>query len=121
MSFAARSSQSMLRSALRARVRFFSLAPRVPADRLRQPTALLTARAPFAAPARRWLSDDSRAKIQEAVGGTPVVLFMKGDPQCGFSRAAVQILEMQGVPMDKLRTFDVLQDSELRNDIKEFS
>ena len=49
---------------------------------------------------------------------------MKGNPsmpQCGFSRAAVQILELHGVPTDKLRSFDVLEDSTLRSDVKEFS
>jgi monothiol glutaredoxin len=49
---------------------------------------------------------------------------MKGDmavPQCGFSRAAVQILEMHGVPAEKVRTFNVLEDQELRTSIKEFS
>lgn len=42
-------------------------------------------------------------------------------PQCGFSRAAVQILELHGIQSEKLKSFDVLQDSSLRNDIKEFS
>ena len=49
---------------------------------------------------------------------------MKGtpdQPQCGFSRAAVQILEMQGVPPEKFKSYDVLEDSQLRSDIKEFS
>jgi len=49
---------------------------------------------------------------------------MKGNPatpQCGFSRAAVQILELHGVPPEKLKSFDVLEDSTLRNDVKEFS
>jgi monothiol glutaredoxin len=49
---------------------------------------------------------------------------MKGNPalpQCGFSRAAVQILELHGVPPEKLKSFDVLEDSSLRSDIKEFS
>ena len=74
--------------------------------------------------AKRFISDDSRLKIQEAVTSTPVVLFMKGtpdQPQCGFSRAAVQILEMQGVPPEKFKSYDVLEDSQLRSDIKEFS
>lgn len=73
---------------------------------------------------RRFLSQDARTKIQSAVQESPVVLFMKGNPQmpqCGFSRAAVQILDIQGVPEEKLKTFDVLEDSELRSDIKEFS
>jgi len=42
-------------------------------------------------------------------------------PQCGFSRAAVQILELHGVPPEKLKSFDVLEDSSLRSDVKEFS
>ena len=49
---------------------------------------------------------------------------MKGNPatpQCGFSRAAVQILELHGVPPEKLKSFDVLEDSTLRSDVKEFS
>lgn len=74
--------------------------------------------------ARRYLSQDVRAKIQEAVKSTPVVLFMKGTPdapQCGFSRAAVQVLDINGVPAEKMKTFDVLEDSELRQSIKEFS
>jgi monothiol glutaredoxin len=53
-----------------------------------------------------------------------VVLFMKGTPQlpeCGFSRAVVQVLDLQGVPMEKLKTYNVLEDQELRIGIKEFS
>jgi len=49
---------------------------------------------------------------------------MKGNPaipQCGFSRAAVQILELHGVPPEKLKSFDVLENSTLRSDVKEFS
>ena len=42
-------------------------------------------------------------------------------PQCGFSRAAVQILELHGVPPEKLKSLDVLEDSTLRSDVKEFS
>jgi Glutaredoxin len=49
---------------------------------------------------------------------------MKGtpaEPQCGFSRAVIQVLGIHGVPMGKMETFDVLADDELRNSIKEFS
>lgn len=49
---------------------------------------------------------------------------MKGTPQepmCGFSRAAIQVLEIQGVPSEKLKTYNVLEDNELRQGIKEFS
>jgi len=49
---------------------------------------------------------------------------MKGTPQlpeCGFSRAVVQVLDMHGVPLEKMKTYNVLEDQELRNGIKEFS
>ncbi|KAI6043997.1 monothiol glutaredoxin-5 [Pisolithus marmoratus] len=73
---------------------------------------------------RRFLSDEARTKIHAAVNEHPVVLFMKGTPempQCGFSRAAVQVLDMHGVPSEKLRTYNILEDPELRSSIKEFS
>ncbi|KAF8519672.1 thioredoxin-like protein [Gautieria morchelliformis] len=74
--------------------------------------------------ARRFLSQDARTKISNAVQSDPVVVFMKGTPklpECGFSRAVIQILDLQGVPPEKLKTYNVLEDSELRTDIKEFS
>lgn len=49
---------------------------------------------------------------------------MKGTPQlpmCGFSRAVVQLLELHGVTGEKMKTFNVLEDDELRSGIKEFS
>jgi monothiol glutaredoxin len=49
---------------------------------------------------------------------------MKGTPdlpQCGFSRAVIQVLDLHGVPPEKMRTYNVLEDPELRNGIKEFS
>jgi len=42
-------------------------------------------------------------------------------PQCGFSRAAIKVLDLQGVPEEKFISFDVLEDQELRGGIKEFS
>ncbi|KAJ7454717.1 monothiol glutaredoxin-5 [Mycena latifolia] len=74
--------------------------------------------------AARFLSQEARSQIQNAVSASPVVLFMKGtpeQPQCGFSRAVVQILELQQVPTEKLQTYNVLEDPELRSGIKEFS
>lgn len=47
----------------------------------------------------------------------PVVLFMKGSPetpQCGFSRASIQILGLQGVDPKNFSAFDVLEDQGLR-------
>lgn len=49
---------------------------------------------------------------------------MKGTPetpQCGFSRASIQILGLQGVDPGKFTAFNVLEDEELRQGIKEFS
>jgi monothiol glutaredoxin len=60
-------------------------------------------------------------RIASDVASNDVVLFMKGTPvfpQCGFSAATVQILTQLGV---KFKSFDVLQDPELRQGIKEFS
>jgi len=60
-------------------------------------------------------------RIQSSLDQNAVVLFMKGTPQfpqCGFSSRAVQILDHLGV---KFAAFDVLQDAELRQGIKDFS
>ena len=65
----------------------------------------------------------THAKRVQAIKEKPVVLFMKGTPripQCGFSRAVCQILEVQGVPMDQVKTYNVLEDQELRDAIKEY-
>jgi glutaredoxin-related protein len=43
---------------------------------------------------------------------------MKGTPsapQCGFSRATVQILGIQGVDPNKFASYNVLEDPELRS------
>ncbi|KAK3378007.1 thioredoxin-like protein [Podospora didyma] len=73
---------------------------------------------------RRLLSDQTKQAITKAVASAPVVLFMKGTPetpQCGFSRASIQILGLQGVDPNKFAAFNVLEDPELRQGIKEFS
>ncbi|KAF3936448.1 Glutaredoxin-3 [Dactylella cylindrospora] len=72
----------------------------------------------------RYLSDATRAAIDKAIATTPVVLFMKGTPefpQCGFSRASIQVLGLQGVDPNKFTAFNVLEDDELRQGIKEYS
>ena len=65
---------------------------------------------------------DAQEKIKQQVTGNPIVLYMKGTPDapmCGFSAAAVQILEACGV--ENVATVDVLADQEIRQGIKEFS
>ena len=64
---------------------------------------------------------DTNARIAEIVGNNDIVLFMKGTalfPQCGFSSRAVAILDHLGVAFE---TVDVLQDSEIRQGIKDYS
>lgn len=72
----------------------------------------------------RFLSTETKAAIDKAVASAPVVLFMKGTPetpQCGFSRASIQILGLQGVDPAKFTAFNVLEDEALRQGIKEYS
>ena len=67
------------------------------------------------------MSDDVKNRIQTDIESSPVVLFMKGTPvfpQCGFSAQVVQILGLTGV---KFKAFNVLEDDELRQGIKDFS
>lgn len=81
-------------------------------------------RLPASSHLRRFLSSEARSKIADAVSASPVVLFMKGSPaqpECGFSRAAIQVLGLHQVPADKVVTYNVLADPELRSGIKEFS
>ncbi|KAK4575270.1 monothiol glutaredoxin grx5 [Recurvomyces mirabilis] len=78
----------------------------------------------FAALQKSFLSTETRKAIDSAVATAPVVLFMKGTPetpQCGFSRASIQILGLQGVNPQKFTAFNVLEDEELRGGIKEYS
>ncbi|MEY2873747.1 MAG: Grx4 family monothiol glutaredoxin [Pseudomonadota bacterium] len=61
-------------------------------------------------------------KIDTLVKGNPVVLFMKGTaqfPQCGFSGRAIQILKACGV--SQITTVNVLEDQEIRQDIKDYA
>ncbi|HTT39284.1 MAG TPA: Grx4 family monothiol glutaredoxin [Burkholderiales bacterium] len=65
---------------------------------------------------------DTQERIRQQVTENRVVLYMKGTPeapQCGFSAAAVQLLEACGV--DEVATVNVLADAEIRQGIKEFS
>jgi monothiol glutaredoxin len=60
-------------------------------------------------------------RIKQQVEGDDVVLYMKGTPvfpQCGFSAAVVQVLSHAGVPF---QSYNVLDDMELRQGLKEFS
>ncbi|KAF7327465.1 Glutaredoxin [Mycena kentingensis (nom. inval.)] len=87
-------------------------------------SSFLPTRTPFYRISARLISQETRSKIQHAVDDSPVVLFMKGTPgapECGFSRAVIQILGLQQIPAEKVATYNVLADEELRSAIKEFS
>lgn len=62
-----------------------------------------------------------RARIEEVVGGHPIVLFMKGTrhfPQCGFSATVVEVLKRLEVDFHHV---NVLADAELREGVKAFA
>ncbi|KAJ1929307.1 monothiol glutaredoxin grx5 [Tieghemiomyces parasiticus] len=77
---------------------------------------------PFVRLQSRWLSDATKAAIEKEIKGNDVCVFMKGtpdEPMCGFSRATVTILTVQGVR--NFKGVNVLEDPDLRSGIKEYS
>ncbi|GFQ97721.1 glutaredoxin-related protein 5, mitochondrial [Trichonephila clavata] len=69
----------------------------------------------------RFFCSPMNDKLSDLVKKSKVVVFMKGvpeQPRCGFSNAVVQILNMHGVKYD---SYNVLDDEQLRQGIKEFS
>lgn len=63
---------------------------------------------------------DAKTRIEEMLTAHKTFLFMKGSPafpMCGFSARAVAILNELSV---KFGSFDVLQDEELRQGVKEY-
>ncbi len=64
---------------------------------------------------------DTSARIKKIIEASPLVVFMKGNaffPQCGFSKNTTMIFTHLQVPY---KTYDILQDPALRQEIKEFS
>jgi monothiol glutaredoxin len=67
------------------------------------------------------MTPELKEQIDNLVKQNKIVVFMKGTklmPQCGFSNNVVQILNTLGVPFN---TVDVLENSEIRQGIKEYS
>ncbi|HEV6966584.1 Grx4 family monothiol glutaredoxin [Roseateles sp.] len=65
---------------------------------------------------------DVQQRIDDLVKSNRVMLFMKGTaqfPMCGFSGRAIQILKAAGAT--DLKTFNVLEDEEVRQGIKEYA
>ncbi|MBK4732733.1 Grx4 family monothiol glutaredoxin [Oxynema sp. CENA135] len=67
------------------------------------------------------MTPELKERIESFINGSKIAIFMKGNklmPQCGFSNNVVQIFNTLGVPFE---TFDVLEDYEIRQGIKEYS
>lgn len=63
----------------------------------------------------------TREQVEALVKDHPTILFMKGNPvfpQCGFSARAVGMLNALQKPF---KTFDILSDPDIRQDLKEFA
>nr|YP_010338521.1 glutaredoxin [Rhodaphanes brevistipitata]UNJ18471.1 glutaredoxin [Rhodaphanes brevistipitata] len=60
-------------------------------------------------------------KIQNLIEDNPIILFIKGSktfPSCGFSQTVVNIFNVIQVPY---ATFNVLENEEIRQEIKSYS
>ncbi|KAI8808311.1 thioredoxin-like protein [Cladochytrium replicatum] len=71
---------------------------------------------------RRLLSEDLRARIEQDVKGNNMIVYIKGTPdapQCGFSRAVVQMLQAEGVRA--YAYINILENEEMRSGLKEYS
>ena len=67
------------------------------------------------------MTPELKERIDTLIKSEKIFVFMKGNklmPQCGFSNNVVQILNTLGVPFE---TFDVLEDMDIRQGIKEYS
>ena len=67
------------------------------------------------------MNENVKNKIDDTLNNNEVCLFMKGTPevpQCGFSLAVANVLKHLNV---KFQSINVLEDEEIRQDIKEYS
>lgn len=67
------------------------------------------------------MTPEVKEKIDNLIQQNKIMVFMKGSklmPMCGFSNNVVQIINSFAVPYE---TFDILEDPEIRQGIKEYS
>ncbi|POM63335.1 Glutaredoxin [Phytophthora palmivora] len=67
------------------------------------------------------LDDALQYRLKKLINASPVMLFMKGnptEPKCGFSRQMVALLNEDKI---QFGTFDILNDDEVRQGLKQFS
>lgn len=66
----------------------------------------------------------SKKNIHKIINENIFTLFMKGDaknPMCGFSARALQILKKCSINDDQIKIINVLDNEEIRKNIKEYS
>jgi monothiol glutaredoxin len=66
------------------------------------------------------MTPELKERLDQEIRQHPIVIYMKGNPlfpRCGFSAAAVQILQSYG----KVHGVDVLAEPEIREAIKEYT
>lgn len=67
------------------------------------------------------LSETLTSRLERLVNSSPIMLFMKGnpdEPKCGFSRKVVEVLKQENVDFE---SFDILSDDEVRQGLKVYS
>jgi len=60
-------------------------------------------------------------RLKKLVNQANIMIFMKGNPaqpRCGFSRQVIEIVKATGLPFE---TFDILEDEEVRQGLKDYS
>ena len=63
----------------------------------------------------------ARERIEQDVKANNIIMYVKGNkmfPQCGFSKAVMDVFTQLNVPFE---TRDVLEDPEVRDEIKAFT
>lgn len=67
------------------------------------------------------LTEELKKRIQDQLSSNKYILYMKGTadvPMCGFSAQVVSILKSYNIPFT---TFNILEDMNIRNGLKEYS
>ena len=67
------------------------------------------------------MDEQIKQRIEGDIKSNKVMLYMKGtpeEPQCGFSAQVISVLKTYNVPFE---TFNILDDDDIRQGIKEYS
>jgi monothiol glutaredoxin len=115
--------RSKIKDRLKSRLGIVSADPPRPASTYTTSNSESSERPAYTPPPRpEPLSpEQSRAAFEAETKANPVFLYLKGtprQPQCGFSAAVVAVFDELGFPYE---TRNVLDDPNVRHEIKEFS